>query len=47
MDRVVTQTRDQAFQTIVQTFQNLSQAFDFLLRPQNLEQLFERLGLMF
>ena len=44
MGRVITQTRSRVFQTLGQVFQILGRAFSFLLNPQKLGQLFEKLG---
>ena len=40
MDRIITQTHGQAFQT-------LGRAFDLLLSPQKADQVFQKLGLAF
>ena len=44
MGRVVTQTRNRAFQTLGRAFQTLGQAFSFLLNPQQLGRVFQKPG---
>ena len=44
MGRVVTQTRNRAFETLGRAFESLGQAFSFLLNPQKLGRVFQKPG---
>ena len=44
MGRVVTQTRNRAFETLGRAFESLGQAFSFLLNPQKLDRVFQKPG---
>ena len=47
MGRVIIQTRGQDFQTLGRAFQTFGWGFSFLVNPEKLGQVFERLGRMF
>ena len=44
MGHVITQTRGRAYQTLGEAFQTLRRAFSFLLNPQKLGRVFQKLG---
>ena len=44
MGRVITQTRARTFQTLTRAFRTLGRAFGFLLNPQKLGQVFQKLS---
>ena len=44
MGRVITQTHDRAFQTLSRAFHTFGRAFSFLLDPQKLGRVFQKVG---